>query len=89
MVVNDDERVAHEDEAACSAAIQNIMLGAYARGYASYWRTPGVFHLEAFATVIGADRATRFIGLIHLGTPRTAFPPAPSRSADPFTTWLA
>ncbi len=88
MSVSDDPHVAHEDEAACAAAIQTLMLAATARGLASYWRTPGVFGLPAFAATIGAPPETRFVGLVHLGEPSQEAPDAPFRSADPVTTWL-
>ena len=89
MVVNADAQIAKEDEAACAAAIQTLMLAATARGLASYWRTPGVFALPAFAATIGAPPETRFVGLVHLGEPSHDAPEAPYRSADRVTTWLA
>ena len=88
MPVDDDPHVAQEDEAACAAAIQTLMLAATARGLASYWRTPGVFGLPAFAATLGAPPETRFVGLVHLGEPSQDAPEAPYRDADDVTSWL-
>ena len=88
MVPDSDPVVAAEDEAACSAAIQTLMLAATGRGLASYWRTPGVARLPAFGNVLGADPTTRFLGLVHLGVADVEHPEAPARDAIAVTTWL-
>lgn len=68
QIVAEDPRTALEDYAACAVAIANIMLGATARGLASFWRTPrgldepGVRVLLEFP---GAD--VRIVGIVHLG----------------------
>jgi nitroreductase len=86
--VSHDEGEAEEDYAAVSCAIQNLMLGARARGLASFWRTPGVMDKKAFRKTLGVPAGVRLIGVVHLGLPAEAFPDAPARSARELTTWL-
>jgi nitroreductase len=86
--VDDDPAVAEEDYAATACAIQNLMLGARARGLASFWRTPGVLSRPAVAGILGAPPNVRLIGLVHVGRPGEPFPPQPQRSADAHTRWL-
>jgi nitroreductase len=62
--------------AACAAYI--VLLGAHARGLASYWRTPGVLRTPEGRAAVGLGDAERFIGLIHLGE-RVQEPRPPER----------
>jgi nitroreductase len=68
-----------EDLCATACAIYAVLLGAHARGLASYWRTPRVLRTNAGREAIGLPDGERFLGLIHLGTPRGE-PPAPERA---------
>jgi nitroreductase len=88
MVPDADPVVAREDEAACAAAIQTLLLAATGRGLATFWRTPGVARNPAFAAALGAPDGTRIIGWVHLGT--ALEPPAERdpRTAVGRTTWL-
>lgn len=77
-----------EDLCATACAIYAILLGAQARGLASYWRTPRVLRSKAGRDAVGLPRGERFLGLIHLG-PRRTEPPAPERApVEAFTTYL-
>jgi nitroreductase len=67
-----------EDVCATAAAIYAVLLGAHARGLASYWRTPAVLRLPAGRAAAGISDGERVLGLIHLGRPRTQ-PPAKER----------
>ena len=69
-----------EDLCATACAIYAVLLGAHARGLASYWRTPRVLRTKAGRDSVGLTDGERFLGLIHLGTPRGE-PPAPERSS--------
>jgi nitroreductase len=84
----EDPLQAEEDYASAACAIQNAMLGARARGLASYWRTPGVMRTPRFAVLLGAPGDTRWVGLLHLGEPAEPFPEAPVRVAADHTSWL-
>jgi nitroreductase len=69
-----------EDVCATACAIYAVLLGAHARGLASYWRTPRVLRAKAGRDAVGLADGERFLGLIHLGTARGE-PPAPERAA--------
>jgi nitroreductase len=69
-----------EDVCATACAVYAVLLGAHARGLASYWRTPRVLRTKAGREAVGLPDGERFVGLIHLGAPR-AEPPAPERAA--------
>ena len=68
-----------EDVCATAAAIYAVLLGAHARGLASYWRTPAVLRLPAGRAAAGIPDGEHVLGLIHLGRPRTQ-PPAKERA---------
>jgi nitroreductase len=68
-----------EDLCATACAIYAVLLGAHARGLAGYWRTPRVLRTKAGREAVGLPDGERFLGLIHLGTPRGE-PPAPERA---------
>jgi nitroreductase len=68
-----------EDVCATAAAIYAVLLGAHARGLASYWRTPAVLRLPAGRAAAEVPDGERVLGLIHLGRPRTQ-PPAKERA---------
>ena len=77
-----------EDICATAAAIYIVLLAAHARGLAGYWRTPRVLRTKAGREAVGLPDGERFLGLIHLGTPR-GNPPAPDRAEpDAYTTFL-
>jgi nitroreductase len=68
-----------EDICATAAAIYVVLLAAHARGLAGYWRTPRVLRTKAGREAVGLPDGERFLGLIHLGLPRSV-PPAPERA---------
>ena len=68
-----------EDICATACAIYIVLLAGHARGLAGYWRTPRVLRTRAGRDAVGLPDGERFVGLIHLGTPR-AQPPAPERA---------
>jgi len=74
-----------EDICATACAIYAVLLGAHARGLASYWRTPRVLRTKTGRNAVGLPDGERFLGLIHLGLPRGE-PPAPER--EPLETVL-
>jgi nitroreductase len=86
QVVDADAAVAEEDFAACACAIQNLMLGARARGLASFWRTPASLGRPAAHALLGLGPGSRVVGIVHLGRPLDGFPATPcDRSARAVT----
>jgi len=61
-----------EDVCATAAAIYAVLLGAHARGLASYWRTPAVLRTREGREAVGIPAGERVLGLVHLGRPLTA-----------------
>ena len=60
-----------EDICATAAAIYAVLLGAHARGLASYWRTPAVLRTPPGRAAVGVPDGERVLGLVHLGRPVT------------------
>ena len=78
-VLSGDLQQDEEDVCATACAIYTVLLAAHARGLAGYWRTPRVLRSKAGREAVGLPEGERFLGLIHLGTPRGE-PPAPERA---------
>jgi nitroreductase len=62
-----DPHTDEEDLAAVAASVYAVLLGATARGLASYWRTPGAFEEEGPRTILGLAPSEKIVALIHLG----------------------
>ena len=78
-VLSGDVLQDEEDICATACAIYTVLLAAHAYGLAGYWRTPRVLRTKAGRDAVGLPGGERFLGLIHLGTPRGE-PPAPERA---------
>jgi nitroreductase len=78
-VLTGDLQQDEEDVCATACAIYVVLLAAHTRGLAGYWRTPRVLRTKAGRDAVGLPDGERFLGLIHLGTPR-GDPPAPERA---------
>src|SRR3954463_15853783 len=77
-----------EDVCATAAAIYAVLLGAHARGLASYWRTPAILRVPAGRDAVGVPAGERVLGLIHLGRPRAGPPPRERAPVSDFLTSL-
>jgi nitroreductase len=75
-----------EDILATGCAVYAVLLGAHARGLASYWRTPGVLRRPEGREAIGLADDEHVVSLIHLGPP-ISVPPDKPRDATPVA-WL-
>ena len=73
-----DPHTDDEDLHATAAAVYAVLLGATARGLASYWRTPACFEEPGVREVIGLGANEQVVALIHLGPP-VSEPPAKER----------
>ncbi len=68
QVISESAAVALEDYASCAVAVQNILLGATARGLANFWRTPAGLDLPAARRVLELpEEGVRIVGVVHLG----------------------
>jgi nitroreductase len=87
-VLSGDLQQEEEDLCATAVAVYIVLLSAHARGLAGYWRTPRVLRTKAGREAVGLPDGERFVGLIHLGTPR-AEPPVPGRAPpEAYRTYL-
>jgi nitroreductase len=75
-----------EDLLATGCAVYAVLLGAHARGLASYWRTPGVLRTPRGRAAVGLPDDEHVVSLIHLGR-GLSVPPAKPRDATPVE-WL-
>ncbi len=73
-----DPRTDEEDLLSTGCAVYAILLGATARGLASYWRTPAALEEPEARAVLGLEANEHVVGLIHLG-PRVSDPPVKER----------
>jgi nitroreductase len=73
-----DPRTDEEDLAAVATSVYAVLLGATARGLASYWRTPGAFAEEGPRAILGLEPSEKIVALIHLG-PKVSEPPRKDR----------
>jgi len=87
-VLSGDLQQDEEDICATACAIYIVLLAAHDRGLAGYWRTPRVLRTKAGREAVVLPDGERFVGLIHLGSPRSE-PPAPERAPlESFRTYL-
>ncbi|HEX5527785.1 MAG TPA: nitroreductase [Solirubrobacterales bacterium] len=87
-VLGGDPVTDEEDLHATAVAAYIVLLAAHARGFATYWRTPGLLRSAEGRAAVGLPEEERFVGLLHLGHPRQD-KPAPERpDADCVTTHL-
>ena len=73
-----DAKTDEEDLLSTACAVYAVLLGATARGLASYWRTPAALDEPAARRVLGLAANERIVGLVHLG-PRVSEPPVKDR----------
>ncbi len=77
-----------EDLHATAVASYIVLLGAHARGLAGYWRTPGLLRSSEGADAVGLPSSERFVGLLHLGSPRQEKQPPERPPVEQMTTYL-
>ena len=88
-VLTGDSQQDEEDLHAVACAVYAVLLGATARGLASYWRTPGCFSEPDVRALLGLGTDERVVALIHLG-PAVSEPPDKERAPlDDVVSWLA
>ena len=88
-VLGDDPVQGEEDLHATAVASYIVLLSAHARGYAGYWRTPGLLRSLAGREAVGLPDGERFVGLLHLGQPRQEKEPPERPPVEQATEFLA
>ena len=88
-VLSGDPVEEEEDLHATAAASYIVLLAAHARGFAGYWRTPGILRGAEGRAAVGLPEEERFVGLLHLGHRRQEKPPPERPGADRTITYLA
>jgi nitroreductase len=78
-----------EDLHASACAVYAVLLGAHARGWAGYWRTPEVLRTEPGRAAVGLEDNERVLGLIHLGPRREDKRPPERWPPERYVTYLA
>jgi nitroreductase len=87
--LGDDPVQSEEDLHATAVASYIVLLSAHARGYAGYWRTPGLLRSPEGQQAVGLPESERFVGLLHLGNPRQAKEPPARPPIEQSTEFLA
>lgn len=88
-VRNPDPKLDVEDFSSSSVAAYILLLAATAKGYASFWRSPGVLQSVEGSAAIGIDAGEEPLGLIYLGLPGEVSPkPGQRDPSDRFVTYL-
>jgi nitroreductase len=67
---------ADEELAATAAAIEHILLGATAMGYASFWGSGGMTHHPALKEMLGLRNEDVVMAMLYLGTGAVSKPGA-------------
>ena len=78
-VLSGDPATDEEDLHAVACAVYAVLLGATARGLASYWRTPAVLAEQHVRKLLGLAENERVVSLVHLG-PAISEPPEKERA---------
>ena len=68
---SEDELLEQEDYAACSAAVQNMMLYLWKAGAGCKWTTGAIIRDDRFGEIVGFDDSEEFVvGLLWYGYPK-------------------
>lgn len=78
----------HEDVLATACAVYIVLLGAHARGLASYWRTPKLLQSPEGRAAIDLPDDEEFVALVHLGRPVTSPPSKERRPLGEYTEFM-
>jgi nitroreductase len=87
-VRSDDPVQDEEDLLATACAVLIVLLGAHARGLASYWRTPGVLRTPEGRAAVSVPDHERVVALIHLGPVRQEKAPPEREPLEQVVSWL-
>jgi len=82
-----DPVVADEDLAATAAAVQNLLLGANARGLGAMWRTGQIVRDPSVKLFLGLAPSDRIVAIVNLGEPAMEVPSPRPRDLDGVIHW--
>lgn len=86
---NPDPKLDIEDFSSSSVAAYLLLLAATERGYASFWRSPGVLQTLEGSAAVGIDASEEPLGLIYLGRPGPVAPkPGERDDVERFASYL-
>lgn len=88
-VLGEDPIQNEEDLHTTAIASYIVLLAAHARGRAGYWRTPGLLRSPEGLRAVGLPENERFVGLLHLGSPRQEKEPPERPAIEQSTEFLA
>lgn len=87
---NPDPVLDVEDFSSTSVATYLLLLAAHAKGYASFWRSPGVLQSAEGSAALGIGADEEPVGLVYLGKPGEVAPTPGQRSPiENFVEYLA
>jgi len=87
-VLSGDPVEEEEDLHATASSSYIVLLAAHARGFAGYWRTPGLLRGEEGRRAVRLPADERFVGLLHLGHVRQEKPAPPRTTESPTVVYL-
>jgi nitroreductase len=82
-----DEIETTENYAACSAAVQNMLLTAHALGLGAIWRTGPVAYHDHMRTFFGLEREDSIVAYVYLGYPDMGERPRRREAVAEKTAW--
>lgn len=83
-----DPVVAEEDFAATAAAVENMLLGARARGLGAMWRTGRMTRDPAVKAFLDLSESDRIVAIVYLGKTAVLEKPARAREVEGVLRWL-
>jgi len=83
-----DPIVAAEDFAAGAAAVQNLLLAAWAAGLGGMWRTGEMAYNGEVKASLGLEESDRIVAIVYLGRLAMEPPAARARQLEPVVRWL-
>ena len=82
-----DEVETTENYAACSAAVQNMLLTAHSSGLGAIWRTGPVAYHQHMRDFFGLESGDRIVAYLYLGYPDMGERPRRREAVSERTTW--
>ena len=82
-----DEVETRENYAACSAAVQNMLLTAHALGLGAIWRTGPVAYHDHMRSFFGLEAGDNIVAYVYLGYPDMGERPRRRAAAPEKTVW--
>jgi nitroreductase len=86
--LDDDPTVREEDFATVYMGMQNVLIGATARGLGTHVKTGAILDEEPVRRLLQVEEDHRVVALVHLGVPDELPPARPRKPATHCTRWL-